>query len=288
MTRPELILALAVSSLTAAAVCLGQQPPAPAPAKPLTIQAASSFSYSTSKDGQKIIDVRNVRYGVSGEGVPGLPPEQRLLLAVSTRNRQVLDEPGVRGTVLLEAWPLGADPKQRPIYNTTITGTDAEVGNNAVWIVSRGVEDVEWWTILKLATTQRLFDTYVPMVHFSVSRETLKERYAGFDVPPDDTRDPLLREPHIVGVLEYASEDDVLREALITCDDPERARLLRSYYDVSRTLAGSMEGLTLALSMNYPAPPETLTVIIPILNEDLDLDHVKLPAGLHIAAFKRQ
>ncbi len=80
-----------------------QQPPAVAPAKPLQAQSPSGFTYSTNKDGQKIIDIRNVRYGVSGEGVPGLPPEQRLLLRISTRNRQVLDEVGIRATVLLEA-----------------------------------------------------------------------------------------------------------------------------------------------------------------------------------------
>lgn len=283
-----MITAFTVPLLAAAAVGLAQQPPPAAAAKPLTMQAPSTFSYSTTRDGQKVIDIRNVRYGVTGEGVPGLPPEQRLLLAISTRNRQVLDEPGVRGTVTLEAWPLGSDPKQRPLYSTTITGTGAEVASDAVWIVSRGVEEVEWWTILKLATTQRLFDTYVPLAHFSISREILKERYAGFDVPPDDTRDPAMRDPHIVGVLEYASEDGVVREAVITCDDPDRARLLRSYADVSRALAGSVNGLALSLSMNYPAPPETLSVTVPIANDDLDLDHAKLPAGLHIAVFKRQ
>ncbi len=288
MTRPELTITLAISLLAAAVAGLAQQPPPAAPAKPLTVQNPSTFSYSTNKDGQKVIDIRNTRYGVSGEGVPGLPPEQRLLLAISTRNRQVLDEPGVRGTVTLEAWPLGTDPKQRPLYSTTITGTDAEVAEDAVWIVSRGVEEVPWWTVLKLATTQRLFDTYVPMVHFSISRETIKDRYAGFDVPPDNTRDPLMREPHIVGVLEYASEDDIVREALLTCDDPERARLLRSYSDVSRTLNGSMDGLALSFSMNYPAPAETIAVNVPLVNGDLDLDHAKLPPGLHIAVLKRQ
>ena len=36
--------------------------------------------------------------------------------------------------------------------------------------------------MLKLATTQRLFDTYVPLVHFSISREMLTERYVGLEV----------------------------------------------------------------------------------------------------------
>ncbi len=173
------------------------------------------------------------------------------------------------------------------MYSTTITGTDAEVANDAVWIVSRGLEETEWWTVLKLATTQRLFDTYVPLAHFSISREQLTERYIGLEVPPDDTRDTRLKDPHVVGVLEYASEDAVIREALITCDDAERSRLLRSYVDVSRTLMGSIDGLTLSISQNYPSPPDTITLTFPIVNDDLDLAHAKLPTGLHVAAFKR-
>jgi hypothetical protein len=287
VTRPALRTALLTAGLFLAGQLGAQQPPAVAPAKPLQVQAPSTFTYSTNKDGQKIIDIRNVRYGVSGEGVPGLPPEQRLLLEISTRNRQVLDEVGVRATVQLQAWPLGADPKQKPIYSTTITGTDAEIANDAVWIVSRGLEETEWWTVLKLATTQRLFDTYVPLAHFSISREQLTERYIGLEVPPDDTRDTRLKDPHVVGVLEYASEDAVIREALITCDDTERGRLLRSYVDVSRILTGSMDGLTLSISQNYPSPRDTITLTFPIINDDLDLGHAKLPAGLHVAAFKR-
>ncbi len=278
---------LLISGLLEDGLSAQQPPPSAAGKAPLQAQTPSTFTYSTTKEGQKVIDIRNVRYGVSGQGVPGLPPDQRLLLRISTRNRQVLDEIGVRATVLLEAWPLGADPKQKPIYGTTITGTSAEITDDAVWVVSRGLEEKEWWTVLKLATTQRLFDTYVPLVHFSISRETLTERYVGLDVPPDDTRDTRLRDAHVIGVLEYASENELTHEALLTCDDVERARLLRSYADTSRTLTGALEGLTLSFSENYPSPPDTVTVTVPILNDDLDLAHAKLPAGLHLAAFKR-
>lgn len=273
-------------ALLAGALC-AQQPPAATPARPLQVQSFSTLTSSTNKDGQNVIDIRNVTYQVSGQGVPGLPPMQRLLLRVSTRNHQVIDEIGTRATVTLEAWPLGTDPKQKPVYSSTITGSGAEIADNAVWIVSRGLEEVEWWTVLKLASTQRLFDTYVPLVKFSISRETLTQRYAGLEVPPDDTRDARLKEPHVAGVLEYASGDDLIREALITADDPMRARLLRSYADSARTLIGSADGLTLFISQNFPSPPDTLTITVPIVKDDLDLAHAKLPPGLHIAAFKR-
>ena len=91
----------------------------------------------------------------------------------------------------------------------------------------------------------------------------------------------------MVGVLEYASDDQVIREALLTCDDPQRARLLRSYEDTTRVLAGTPQGLTISISQNYPAAPDTVTVAVPILSDDLDLARAKLPSGLHIAAWKR-
>jgi hypothetical protein len=263
-----------------------QQPPPVAPAKPLGVQSTSTYS-QTEKNGQTTVEIRNVTYHISGQGVPGRPAEERLLLRKSTRDRQVLDEIGKLATVTMEAWPLGADPRQKPLYSATITGDDAQVVENAVWVVSRGVEDVQWWSVLKLGTAQRLFDTYVQLLHFSISRETVTERYVGLEVPPDDTRDARLKDPHVVAVLEYASEDQVIREALITCDDPQRARLLRSYEEETRELAGTPQGLTISFSLNYPSPPDITTVTVPILKDDLDLARAKFPSGLHIAAWKR-
>jgi hypothetical protein len=288
VTRPISLVAPLLAALSAA-LYAQQPPPQPAPAapaKPLGVQSYSTYS-QTEKNGQTTVEIRNVTYHVSGQGVPGRPAQERLLLRKSTRSRQVLDEIGKLATVTMEAWPLGVDPKQKPLYSATITGDDAQVVENALWVVSRGVEDLQWWSVLKLGTAQRLFDTYVPLLHFSISRETATERYIGLEVPPDDTRDGRLREPHVVGVLEYASEDQVIREALLTCDDPQRARLLRSYEETTRVLAGTPQGLTLSISQNYPAAPDTVTVAVPILSDDLDLAHAKLPSGLHIAAWKR-
>jgi hypothetical protein len=267
------------------ALC-AQQPPPVAPAKPLGVQSYSTYS-QTEKSGQTTVEIRNVTYHVSGAGVPGRPSGERLLLRKSTRERQVLDEIGGLATVTLEAWPLGVDPRQKPLYSATITGDDAQIVENALWVVSRGIEDLHWWSVLKLATAQRLFDTYVPLVNFSISRETVTERYVGLEVPPDDARDARLRDPHVVAVLEYASEDQVIGEALITCDDPQRARLLRSYEDGSRVLAGTPQALTISFSQNYPSPPDTVTVTVPILNDDLAPARAQLPSGLHIAAWKR-
>jgi len=275
-----------VSAVPAQAQQTPPKPPPVAAAKPLGVQSYSTYS-QTDKNGQTTVEIRNVTYHITGQGVPGRPAGERLLLRKSTRERQVLDEIGVLATVTLEAWPLGVDPRQKPLYSATITGGDAQIVEDAVWVVNRGLEEVQWWSVLKLATAQRLFDTYVPLVHFSISRETMTERYVGLEVPPDDTRDARLKDPHVLAVLEYASEDQVIREALLTCDDLKRAAALRSYADGSRALAGTPQGLTVSFSQNYPAPPDTITLTVPLLNDDLDLPRAKLPAGLHIAAWKR-
>ena len=85
-----------------------------------------------------------------------------------------------------------------------------------------------------------LFDTYVPLVSFSIARDTVATRYAGLEVATDDSKDTRITEPHVVAVVSYASADKIVREALLTCDDPKRASLLvaspirRKPYPMSR------------------------------------------------------
>ena len=45
--------------------------------------------------------------------------------------------------------------------------------------ISRGLEEVEWWSIYKLANGEHLFDTYTPLLKFSISRETVAEAICG-------------------------------------------------------------------------------------------------------------
>jgi len=83
---------------------------------------------------------------------------------------------------------------------------------------------------------ERMFDTYVPLVVFTVSRADGTPRYAGLETPADDAADARLKDPHVVAVLTYASGEKVIREALITSDDPKQARTLRSFAYASRKL----------------------------------------------------
>lgn len=150
----------------------------------------------------------------------------------------------------------------------------------------------------KLGGAQHLFDTYVPLLKFSISLDIQKERYVGLEVPPDDTPDKRLKDPHVLGVLTYASEDKVLHEALLTDDDPKQAQLLRSFADETHEVS-LVEGprpvakgepsrkIKIRFSENWPSPPSVQEVVIPILGDDLDLAHAQLPPKMHVAVWRR-
>ncbi len=248
--------------------------------QPFQAQSPASVVYNVNKDGQQTIEITNVAYEVTG----------RLLLRSTTRTKQVVDEIGMKAATTVEAWPLGVDPKQKPLYTLKARGVDSKIVDGALLVILRGLEETEWWSVYKLGTGERLFDTYVPLLAFSIRRDIQTMRYVGFEDPPDDTSDMRLKEPHVVGVLTYASAEHVLREALITSDDPKQAQMLRSFADASRwvTLVESpARVLKISISQNYPSSPATVTITVPIVKDDLDLVHAQMPAHLHIKAWPR-
>jgi hypothetical protein len=265
---------------------------------PFQAQSASTISYVTKGD-EKTVEIHNVAYEVSSEQIPGRPPKERLLLRKTSVEKQVLGDIGEEATTTLEAWPLGTDLKAKPLYALKLTGREGQTVDNALWVASRGTEEVDWWSVYKLGTGQHLFDTYVPLLKFSITLDIQKVRYVGLEVPPDDAADKRLKEPHVLGVLTYASEDKVLHEALLTYDDVQQARLLRSFADEThevslvegpRPVAKGVEPtrkIKITFSENWPSPPSVQEVVIPILGDDLDLAHAQLPAKMHIAAWRR-
>jgi hypothetical protein len=281
---------LLITAVTVASSLLAQQPKPSAP-KPVQAQSTSTISSATTADGWQTIDIRNVAYEVTNTGVPGRPADQRLLLRKTTHSKETVGDIDVEATVTLDAWRFGDDPRGKPLYTLNATGTDGHTLDTALFIASRGVEEVDWWSVYKLGNGQHFFDTYVPLLNFSISRETVAERYVGLEVPPDDTKDARLKQPNVIAVLTYASQDRVIREALLTSDDRQQAALLRSFADVTRTLAlqegKTSRALKLSFSQNYPSPANTAEVLIPVAGDDLDLAHAQLPARLHVAVWKR-
>jgi hypothetical protein len=285
-------LLLAIVSATALLAQVTAQAP-----KPFQAQAASTISY-VAKGDEKTVEIHNVAFEVTSEQVPGRPPKERLLLRKTSVAKQIEGDEGEEATTTIEAWPLGADLKTKPIYSLTLTGREGQTVDNALWVASRGTEEQDWWSVYKLGSGQHLFETYVPLLKFSISLDIQKERYVGLEVPPDSTADKRLKEPHVLGVLTYASEDKVLHEALLTDDDPKQALLLRSFADETHEVS-LVEGprpvgkgepsrkIKITFSENWPSPPSVQEVVIPILGDDLDLAHAQLPAKMHIAAWRR-
>ncbi len=263
-------------------------------AKPFQTQSSSSVNFSTAADGSESVEIRNVTFEIV-TNVPGRPPSDRLLLRKTVRSKEVFGDIGVQASVTLEAWRFGDDLKQKPLYTLNTSGTEGHTMDNALFVVSRGLEEVDWWSAYKLGSGQHLFDTYVPLVSFSISRDTVKTRYVGLEVPDDEVEDARLKQPNVVAVLTYASGSRVLREALLTSDDREQAQLLRSFADETRTLAvaeapgKSQPPLTIKISFtqNYPSPPNAVEVSIPVLGDDLDLAHAQLPGRMHASVWKR-
>ncbi len=253
-------------------------------------RAESSFGLHE-KDSAKVVDITNVTFATTGQYVPGRREEERLLVRTITQSREVIDEKGMEAKVTVEAWPLGGDPAQSPLYAVTREGVGATIDDNALLVFDRGTEDVDWWSIFALGTGKPLFDTLVPLLHFPLSREDQLPRYAGFDVPPDDASDARLREPEVVGVLTYAAPERVIRQLLVTCSDKTRAAELRSYWDTTRTLslqegppsAEQARSLHLAWTANDPADAQPVEASIPIAADDLDPPGAKLPPCMALA-----
>src|SRR5271169_6621814 len=108
--------------------------PAEVAQTPFQAQAPSTITY-TIKDKQPTVEISNVEYEVAGQ-------DPRLVLRKTTRTKQVVDEIGMEASTTVEAWRLGVDLRQKPIYSVKVEGVDARTVNNEVLEVSRGLEEV--------------------------------------------------------------------------------------------------------------------------------------------------
>ena len=256
---------------------------------PFQAQSASTVSYTVAGDGETV-EIHNVAWQYTGTQVPGRPADERLLLRTTTHQKDFVGDIPEPGALTLEAWPLGADPKQKPLYSVKLEADSARTLDNCLWVIDRGYVDAPMWSIHRLGDGRHLFDTHVELVRFTVSRADGTPRYAGLDVPADDTPDARLKEPHVVAVLVYAAEDRILREALITDDQPAEARQMRSFADETQEVAfieTPARRLKIAFSHNYPDAPATVEASIPLVKDDLDVSRAQLPPGMHIAAWRR-
>jgi hypothetical protein len=254
-------------------------------------QSSSSIVAGAGAGGEETVEIRNVSYEITGDGIPGRASGERLLLRKTVHSKEALGDIGVDASVTVEAWRFGDNPAQKPVYGFTVAGTDVRTVDNALLVIARGLEEVEWWSVYKLGSGQHFFDTYVPVVGFSIARDMVKMRYVGLEVPADDIRDARLKQGNVVGVVTYASEDRVIREALLTCDEVRQARLLRSYADVSRRVVVEERAggrvVRVSFAQNYPSAANLMEVVIPVVGDNLDLGHAQVPARMHVSGWRR-
>jgi len=292
----------AAALLAAAALLSAASARTTAPTKkPVSAQGSSTFSYEV-KDDAQTITISNVAFDWVEPYTPGKKTTGILMLRITTRTSQVLEDIGMEGKVTVEAWPLGTDATEKPRYTVSLDAARVETQHQSVLVFDRMLEEVQWWSVHTLLNGEHLFDTYVPLVEFSISRETDEPRFVGLEVPPDDTADARLKDLHVVAVLSYASVERVVREALLTCDDPKRAEGYRSFADEERkveyvegpvpppqgkTQPEPSRAIKITWSQSFPSPPNPVSAQIPVAGDDLDLAHAKLPACMHAAAWKR-
>jgi len=168
-----------------------------------------------------------------------LPVQAQLVLHKTETTRQVVGEKGMEAATVLEV--STADKKR--LYTLKVEGVDGRTMNDELFVVARGLEDVEWWSVYRLADGKPMFDTHVPVVQAG-------KLYAGFDVPADG--DPRLKNSRLVGVVNMAGASGAVRRVEVHCADANRAALLRSYWDARRTLSVSGDSLVLSILGGSP------------------------------------
>src|SRR5579872_330866 len=98
-----------------------QQPPR-ANSKAAALDAQSPSTVSLRADGdQQTLEINNVVYEVTGDYVPGRPQGERILLREKTSSKQVIGDIGQEAITTLEAWPLGVDLHQKPLYTLKVS-----------------------------------------------------------------------------------------------------------------------------------------------------------------------
>jgi hypothetical protein len=236
------------------------------------------MQYGRTSDGQDTVDIVNVAFELVQ-----ISDETRLILRKTHSEHNVIGDEGDGAKITVEAWPLGVNLKEKPLYQVTLVGQNAAPIDDALLVFDRTLE-IPWWSVYHLDSGQHFFDTYAPLLRFSITDPEQTGRYAGLEISNDDTADKRLQARGVVGVLTYAASDRVIREALITCDNADRAAGLRSLADTTFELAYAGKAIRLTLTP-FRSPATVITV--PLVNDDLDLPHARIPAGMHVAPWKR-
>ncbi|HWA45928.1 MAG TPA: hypothetical protein VHA10_22100 [Hypericibacter adhaerens] len=223
----------------------------------------------------------------------------RMLLRLHVTQQWDVNSPEAEGHVRLDAFEAKTGTTGTPLYTVEAEGAAGHILADCLFQIDRGLEDLEWWQINDLATGTLLFETMAePLIFATIDDEQIRSsNAAGFYVPPDDEADKRLADPHVVGLVTLASDGKVVSRFLVTASDPEKAAVLRSYWDERRYLAvietgkaGALGSATAEeplskrpLSLEVSWPVAGLALRLPIGPGGLRIEGASVPQGLEIA-----
>jgi hypothetical protein len=247
--------------------------------EPFQVQSPSTMQYGRTSDGQDTVDITNVAFELAQ-----ISSERRLILRKTHTEHNVIGDEGDDPKITVEAWPLGVNLKEKPLYSVTLAAETATAMDDSLLVFDR-TQEIPWWSVYRLDSGRHFFDTYAPLLKFSITDPEQTERFVGLEISNDETTDKRLKARGVVGVLTYASGERIIREALITCDSADRAELLHSLADTTFDLAAAPARNVRVTLTPFRNPATVITV--PVLNDDLDLAHARIPPGVHLTAWKR-
>ncbi len=269
---------------------------------------AGEPTHSTSAQSSASIEVEgnvvtvhrtNRMFELAGPDIEGRNANDRLLLRKEIETTEVIGDKGMDGRVNVWAWTLGVDVNvTAPLYVISASGLEGRVTDNDVYVIERGLDEIEWQSVFSLADGDKLFDATVPWLLATNGGAWNERHYLALAQVFEDADDAALRRDDAIALLTYASRTRVLNQVLIRADKADRARLLRSVWDQTIKFSWSgkseetpspdgpvpdlkAEPLTIAIRFS----PDGATLQIPVGERRFDLSKATTSTGLSLERF---
>lgn len=258
--------------------------------------AAASEFVATRETDATVTAVRNVAYRVAGPGIPGLAPDDRLVLRETTGTVQALDEKGARALgASVEAWRLGSDLAGAPLYRIDEPGEAVELALNDFLVIAG--ENTDWpyppKTAFALGSGRRVFAATTPWQRFYLAAAGAESRYVAFaSANAEQTARDVEDVPTLLGVLTYAGRTAALQRLRVVAATEEQARFLRAAEESPEVALVGPDGRAVkpfdtldvaadpAARLHLRFPFSGLEVVVPLRADRLDATGATLPPGL--------
>lgn len=300
MPKPRRLARLSILFYMVAAVAAtaGLAPNAVSAEDAMSSRSATSSIVSQTVGGVTTVRVETHAFALAGPGIKGRKDDERLFLHRLVATIEVLGEKGMEGQVGVAAWPLGVPESEPPLYRIKASGRDGRIVDGDLYVIERGLEEIEWQSLYALSDGTKLFDATTPWLRAANDGRWDERRYVALAQVFDDADDAALSDDHAVALLSYVARDRVVSQVLIKAAEVERARFLRSVWDQTVKLGWRGKGTkSTALDGAMPDPksgrlavtiafsPDGATLEIPVRVKGFDLKKAKLSNGLSLEIF---